>query len=83
MKNCTFNNSQRDANGFDLFRLSKSKEVVDVCSNTLRAYFKQGLPYYKRGKAIFVSKAEFIEFIRNGISLIQKNKSHSAPYLNV
>ncbi len=49
--------------GFDLFRLSKSKEVVDVCPNTLRTYNKQGLPFYHRGKAIFVSKAELAHFI--------------------
>ncbi len=49
--------------GFDLFRLSKSKEVVDVCSNTLREYNRQGLPFYHRGKAIFVSKTELAQFI--------------------
>ncbi len=49
--------------GFDLFRLSKSKEVVDVCPNTLRAYNKQGLPFYHRGKSIFVSKAELAQFV--------------------
>lgn len=48
---------------FDLFRLSKSKSVVDVCSNTLRAYFKEGLPHYKQGKAVFVSKSELAAFI--------------------
>jgi hypothetical protein len=50
--------------GFDLFRLSKSKAVVDISSNTLRAYNKQGLPFYHRGKAIFVSKSELASFIR-------------------
>jgi len=50
--------------GFDLFRLSKSKEVVDVCSNTLRTYAGQGLPLYRRGTAVFVSKAELAAFIR-------------------
>jgi hypothetical protein len=49
--------------GFDLFRLSKGKEIVDVCPNTLRAYNKQGLPFYHRGKAIFISKAELALFI--------------------
>jgi len=49
--------------GFDLFRLSKSKEVVDVCSNTLRSYNRAGLPFYHRGKAIFVSKSELAQFI--------------------
>jgi hypothetical protein len=51
------------AEGFDLFRLSKSKEVVDVCPNTLRGYFKEGLSYYQRGKAVFVSKTELRNFI--------------------
>lgn len=50
--------------GFDLFRLTKSKTAVDVCPNTLRAYFKEGLPSYKRGKVVFVSKMEFADFIR-------------------
>jgi hypothetical protein len=59
---CTAN--QSGESGFDLFRLSKSKEVVDVCSNTIRAYFKQGLPCYQRGKAVFVSKTELAAFIR-------------------
>jgi len=48
---------------FDLFRLSKSKQVVDICPNTLRAYNNHGLPFYHRGKAIFVSKAELATFI--------------------
>ncbi len=48
---------------FDLFRLSKSKEVVDVCPNTLREYNRRGLPFYHRGKAIFVSKIELARFI--------------------
>jgi hypothetical protein len=52
--------------GFDLFRLSKSKAVVDVCPNTMRSFFEQGLPKYKRGKAIFISKTEFEAFIRKG-----------------
>ena len=50
--------------GFDLFRLTKSKDEVDLCPNTLRAYNKQGLPFYRRGKAVFVSKAELAQFIR-------------------
>jgi len=50
---------------FDLFRLSKSKDAVDVCSNTLRAYHRNGLPFYRCGKAVFVSRAELDQFIRN------------------
>jgi len=52
------------ATSFDLFRLSKAKEVVDICSNTLRAYHGAGLPFYRRGKAVFVSKSELAQFLR-------------------
>ena len=52
-----------DAN-FDLIRLSKSKEAVDICSNTLRAYHAEGLQFYKLGRAVFVSKSELAIFIR-------------------
>jgi hypothetical protein len=58
-------NTQEPQGTFDLFRLSKSKDEVDLCSNTLRGYFKKGLPFYKKGKAIFVSKSELEQFIRN------------------
>lgn len=58
-----FNESQNLA-GFDLFRLSKSKEIVDLAPNTLRAYNRQGLPFYRKGKAIFISRAELGSFIR-------------------
>ena len=58
------NNTQSDNLSFDLFRLTKAKEVVDVTPNTLRAWFKQGLPFYRRGKPIFVSKTELEQFIR-------------------
>lgn len=50
--------------GFDLIRLSKSKELVDICSNTIRSYHRQGLPIYKQGKAAYVSKTELAQFIR-------------------
>jgi hypothetical protein len=67
MKTLTRNTVQPNSptSEFDLFRLSKSKDVVDVCPNTLRNYFTQGLPFYKKGKAIFVSKSELANFIRN------------------
>jgi len=50
--------------GFDLFRLSKAKEVVGLCYNTLRKFNAEGLPFYRAGKAVFVSKAELAAFIR-------------------
>jgi hypothetical protein len=56
--------SQTNENGFDLFRLSKAKETVGVCANTLRLYNKQGLPFYRQGKVVFVSKSDLDAFIR-------------------
>jgi hypothetical protein len=49
--------------GFDLFRLSKSKATVDVCANTIRSYIEDGLPCYKRGKAVFISKTDLRAFL--------------------
>jgi hypothetical protein len=60
--------------GFDLFRLSKSKEVVDVSANTLRSYNREGLPFYKQGKAIFVSKTELAAFIRFRSTVTQRSQ---------
>jgi len=51
--------------GFDLVRLSKSKQHVDLCSNTLREYNRAGLPFYRRGKAVFFSKNELNAFLRS------------------
>lgn len=50
---------------FDMFRLSKAKAAVDLCSNSIRGYAKEGLPLYRRGRAVFVSKTELERFIRN------------------
>ena len=63
MKN---NYVQPIATGYDLFRISKAKLVVDICPNSLRSYAKLGLPLYYRGKAVFVSKSELAHFIRSG-----------------
>jgi hypothetical protein len=49
---------------FDLVRLSKSKDEVDICPNTMRGYNREGLPFYRRGKAVFFSKSELADFIR-------------------
>lgn len=64
MNAVAFTNKQ-DAQGagFDLFRLSKSKDIVDLAPNTLRAYNKAGLPFYRKGKVVFVSKSELAHFI--------------------
>jgi len=62
-RNATLPIKAETSGGFDLFRLTKSKAVVDICANTLRSYNKQGLPFYCRGKAVFVSKSELAAFI--------------------
>jgi hypothetical protein len=64
---------KNDLDSFDLARLSKSKKAVDLHPNTIRAYALQGLPLYRRGKAVFYSKAELIAFIRNGNNNPQSN----------
>jgi hypothetical protein len=61
------NESNSFDTSFDLFRLSKSKQVVDVCANTLRSYNRAGLPFYRHGKAVFISKSELATFIRAGV----------------
>ncbi len=50
---------------FDLFRLSKSKTAVDLAPNTLREYNRQGLPFYRMGKAVFCSRTQLQQFIFN------------------
>jgi hypothetical protein len=66
MKNNSLIHAQAgESASFDLFRLSKAKQAVDVCANTLRSYHAEGLPFYRRGKAVFVSKAELAAFIRS------------------
>jgi hypothetical protein len=57
---------QPTGQNWDLFRLSKSKIVVDLVPNTLREYHDQGLPFYRRGKAVFISRTELNAFIRLG-----------------
>jgi len=52
--------------GFDLVRLTKSKETVDFAPNTIRAYAREGLPLYRKGKAVFFSKCELDQFLRGG-----------------
>ena len=49
---------------FDLFRIGRSKRIVDLCDNTIRKFIRDGLPCYRRGKAIFISKRELEQFIR-------------------
>lgn len=49
---------------FDLFRIGRAKKVVDLSDNTIRKFIREGLPCYRRGKAIFISKRELDQFIR-------------------
>jgi hypothetical protein len=51
---------------FDLCRISHAKQNTSLCSNTIRAYFRQGLGCYRRGKVVFFSKTELEAFIRKG-----------------
>lgn len=53
------------AASFDLFRLSKSKRIVDLCPNTLRKYHAEGLNFYGQGRSVFVSKSELESFIKS------------------
>jgi hypothetical protein len=47
---------------------------VDLVPNTLRAFHANGLPFYRQGKMVFVSKAELDQFIRNPAAF-QKQKA--------
>ena len=58
------NQNQNAAAGFDLCRLSKSKALVDLAPNTIRSYAKEGLSLYRKGRAVFFSRAELDQFIR-------------------
>jgi hypothetical protein len=52
-----------DAN-FDLVRLSKSKQTVDLAPNTIRAFAEQGLRLYRHGKMVFFSRSELAALIK-------------------
>jgi hypothetical protein len=54
---------------FEMQRLTRSKETVDICPNTIRSYATQGLRLYRVGKAVFFSKTELEQFIRTKGSL--------------
>jgi hypothetical protein len=66
MTSKVFNGPHGEAAGsFDLFRLSKSKAIVDLAPNTLRAFEKQGLRFYRHGKIVFISIQELLDFIKS------------------
>jgi hypothetical protein len=49
---------------FDLVRIAKSKREVDLAPNTIRAYAREGLSLYRKGRAVFFSRSELAEHIR-------------------
>jgi hypothetical protein len=49
---------------FDLARLTKAKQAVDLAPNTIRNYARNGLPLYRMGRAVFFSRSELEQFIR-------------------
>ena len=65
MKRNQHGSNGAELHGWDLVRLSRSKELLDVCANTLRSYNADGLTFYRMGRAVFVSKTELAAFIRS------------------
>jgi hypothetical protein len=65
-KQFTDTQDRQPSDSFEMFRISRSKEIVDLCPNSLRKFHKQGLAFYKRGKSVFISKTELAAFIRAG-----------------
>jgi hypothetical protein len=52
-------------NNFDLFRISRSKKVADVSSNTVRKYHREhGLRLFYSGGTTWVSKFELQALIK-------------------
>jgi hypothetical protein len=64
MKHNTLTDAQSSETSFEMFRLSRSKQTVDICPNTLRSWHAAGLKFYRIGKAVFISRAELAAFIR-------------------
>ena len=65
MKRNRYDLNGAELHSWDLVRLSRSKELLDICANTLRSYNADGLPFYRMGRAVFVSKTELATFIRS------------------
>jgi hypothetical protein len=64
MSNKSQPNNHSSDSDFDLVRVSKSKERVDLCSNTIRDYATKGLRLYRHGRSVFFSKSELTYFIK-------------------
>jgi hypothetical protein len=56
--------NDQPSTSFDLVRLSRAKSAVDCSPNTIRAYAKEGLNLYRKGRAVFFSRAELENHIR-------------------
>lgn len=64
MRDIERNDGQAKQPSFDLIRITKSKDTVDLAPNTIRSFAHQGLRIYKAGKAAFFSRSELEHFIR-------------------
>jgi len=58
------NETDCNSSNFDLVRATSCKRVCDVSFNTLKGYHRQGLPLYRLGGAVWFSKTELANFIR-------------------
>lgn len=65
-QSCAGVNSQSVS--FDLIRLTKAKAAVDLSPNTIRAYARDGLSIYRKGRAVFFSRSELELHIRRTAS---------------
>jgi hypothetical protein len=75
-----------DSIQFDLVRLTKAKKLVDLSPNTIRAYSIQGLSLYRKGRAVFFSRAELDRFIRTTASRVSAGEfaqEHKTPMRGV
>jgi hypothetical protein len=50
---------------WDLCRIGRAKEIVDLCPNTIRAYARRGLQIYNCGKVTLFSVRELEAFVRS------------------
>lgn len=50
----------------DLFKLTRSSDEVGLCPNTLRTLFRKGLPHYRLGRLVLVSRSEVESFVKSG-----------------
>lgn len=51
---------------FDLVKITRTKVELNISPNTVRAMFRAGLPHYRCGKLVLVSRADVAAFIKSG-----------------